>query len=122
MLRGGRRPPDHPDQPGGSTTFEPHELTGFFATPQWLRDFGISAWLAVGVTLLIAGIVWLLSLTSTIVLPVITAAVIAAVAGPLVAGLERHGVKRGLGTAIVLVSAIVLTLGVIVLILAGITS
>ena len=33
------------------------------AAPGWLRDLGITSWLLVGVTLLLVGAVWLLSLT-----------------------------------------------------------
>jgi hypothetical protein len=68
--------PDAPD------AFEPHDLTGLFAAPRWLRDLGTSAWLGVGVALFVVGMVWLLALT--IVTPVITASVVAAVAAPLV--------------------------------------
>jgi predicted PurR-regulated permease PerM len=104
------------------TPFEPRDLTALFTTPAWLRDFGTSAWLAVGVTLLIVGLVWLLSLTSTIVLPVITAAVIAAVASPLVGWMEGRGVSRGLAAGLFLIGAIVLVGAVVVLLLAGISS
>ena len=45
------------------------ELSGVFATPRWLRDVGLTAWLLVGVALFIVGAVWLLSLTQAIVVP-----------------------------------------------------
>jgi putative heme transporter len=61
---------------------DPAALTGLFTTPHWLRDLGLTAWLLVGVTLLLVGLVWLLALTHTIVMPVITAGVVAAVASP----------------------------------------
>src|SRR3954468_20736286 len=90
--------------------------------PPGRRDAGASAWLAVGVTVFVIGVVWLLSLTHTIVTPVIAAAVVAAVAGPLVAALERHGVKRGLGAALVLLGMVAVTAVVVFVVLAGITS
>ena len=68
---------------------DPADLTGVFDVPSWLRDVGLRAWLLVGVILFLVGAVWLLSLTETIVLPVIAASVIAAVASPLVGWLER---------------------------------
>src|SRR5687767_11728361 len=70
------------------------QLTRVFAAPRWLRDIGISAWLLFGVALFLVGIVWLLSLTHTIVVPVVAAGVIASVAGPLVGWLQRHRVPR----------------------------
>src|SRR4051812_4193656 len=102
--------------------FTPHKLTGLLVAPRWLRELGRSAWLAVGITLFVVGVVWLLSLTQTIVEPVITAGVVAAVASPLLALMERHGIRRGIGAALLLVVAIILGLGVVLMILAGIRS
>jgi hypothetical protein len=82
---------------------DPNELSGLFAAPRWLRDAGVTAWLLVGLVLLVVGIVWVLSLTHVIFLPLVTAGVIAAVAGQLVGWLKRHGVPRGLGAGLVLV-------------------
>jgi predicted PurR-regulated permease PerM len=96
-------------------------LGGLFAAPRWLRDLGTSAWLAVGVTLFVVGAVWILALTQTIVAPVITAAVVAAVASPLVGWLQRRGLARGLAAALVLVSAVVLGIGVVLLVVGGVT-
>lgn len=101
---------------------EPGELTGVFSTPRWLRDMGLTAWLLVGVTLLLVGAVWLLSLTHTIVLPVITAAVIAAVASPVLRWLAGRGLPRGVGAALLLLALVVLGAGVVFVIVAGITS
>jgi putative heme transporter len=115
---GARRAPPEPAQ----DAFEPHDLSGLFAAPPWMRELGTSAWLAVGVTAFVVGMVWLLSLTRTIVTPVITASVVAAVAPPVIAWLERRGLGRGAGTALFLVLGMVGAGGVIVLILAGISS
>jgi predicted PurR-regulated permease PerM len=101
---------------------DPRELSGLFTTPGWLRDLGITSWLLVGVTLLLVGLVWLMSLTSTIVLPVITAAVIAAVASPLVGALARHRMPRALAAILVLVALVALGIGFVLLIIGGITS
>jgi putative heme transporter len=101
---------------------EPSELTGLFATPRWLRDMGLTAWLLVGVTLLLVGAVWLLSLTHTIVVPVIVAAVIASVAAPLLGWLGRRGLPRGAAAGLLLLSLVVLGAGFVVLIVGGITS
>src|SRR5919198_53735 len=73
----------------------PEDLTGLFAVPQWLRDLGLAAWLLVGITLLLVGGIWLLALTHTIVMPVLTASIMAAVLSPVMGLLHRHGVPRG---------------------------
>src|SRR4051794_35423605 len=114
--------PDRQPPPQEDDAFEPRDLTGLFAAPRWLRDLGMSAWLAVGVGVFVVGMVALLSLTQTIVMPLITAAVIAAVASPAVSWLERRGVGRGAGTGLLVLGAIVLAGVVVIVILAGIGS
>jgi predicted PurR-regulated permease PerM len=81
---------------------EPGVLSGLFAAPGWLRDAGFSAWLLVGVVVLMAGVVWLLTLTAVIFIPVVVAGVIAAVAVQLVDLLNRRRVPRAVGALIVL--------------------
>jgi predicted PurR-regulated permease PerM len=76
---------------------DPGELAGVFAAPGWLRDAGLTAWLLVGLTVLVVGLVWLIALTHVIVMPLIAAGIAAAVGSPLVAWMKRHGVPRGLG-------------------------
>jgi putative heme transporter len=100
---------------------DPGELSGIFTAPQWLRDVGFMAWLLVGVAVFLVGMVWLLGLTQVIVAPVITAAVVAAVASPLVRWLHRHRIPRPLAAALLLVGIILIGIGVTVTIVAGIT-
>src|SRR4051794_26961438 len=115
--------PDRPAAPGERAgAAAPRDLTGLLTAPRWFRDLGRSSWLAVGITLFVVGVVWILSLTETIVAPVITATVVAAVASPLVRRLERVGLPRGLGAALVLVLGMVLAGAVVVVVLAGIRS
>src|SRR5436190_17018358 len=101
---------------------ESGELTDVFAAPGWLRDVGLTAWLLVGVALVLVGAVWLLTLTETIVTPVLAAAVVAAVASPLVAWLSRHRLPRALAAALVLIAIVVIGVLVFFLVVAGITS
>lgn len=75
-----------------------------------------------GVTLFLVGMVWILSLTETIVLPVIAASVIAAVASPLVGWMERHHVPRAAGAALLLLGLVVLGVLVTFVVVAGITN
>jgi putative heme transporter len=81
---------------------DPGQLSGLFAAPSWLRDAGFSAWLLVGVVVLMAGAVWLLTLTAVIFIPVVVAGVIAAVAVQLVDLLNRRRVPRAVGALIAL--------------------
>jgi predicted PurR-regulated permease PerM len=67
-------------------------------------------------------VVWILSLTHTIVLPVIAAGVVAAVASPVVAWLARHRIPRGLGAALLMLAIIALGAAVFIVIVAGVAS
>src|SRR3954470_18111914 len=121
-MRAWMRRPGEAPQDSGDVELEPRELVGLFTAPKWLRDLGLTAWLAVGVTLAVVGLVWLLSLTDTIVTPVITAAGIAAVASPLVRVFARSGIGRGAATALLLVTLLLLAVLVALVVLRGITS
>ena len=100
---------------------DPGELTEVIKVPQWLRDAGLLAYLLVGIGLLAFGLVWLMGLTQVIVLPVITAAVIASVASPLVRRMAAHRVPRILGAALVLLLIVGVGVGVVLMIVTGIT-
>lgn len=101
---------------------EPGALHGLFAAPKWLRDLGFSAWLLVGVAAALVGAIWLLSLVETIVMPVITAGIIASVASPLVDRLKRRHIPRGLGAALIFLLIVGVGAAIGLLILAGIAS
>jgi predicted PurR-regulated permease PerM len=124
ILRGRLRRPGREGAATGDelVEIEPGELSGVFAAPGWLRDLGFSSWLLVGVAAALAGAVWFLSLTQTIVLPVITAAIIASVTSPGVDWLKRHRVPRGAGAAIVFLAIVAIGVGVGLIILTGIAS
>ena len=96
------------------------ELSEIVWVPQWLRGVGQMAWLLVGFTLLLVGTVWLLALTYVIVLPVLAAGIVAAVASPLVAWMHRHGIPRGLGTALLMLAIIAIALGMTLVVVGGI--
>ena len=101
---------------------DPGQLARVFDVPSWLRDLGFMSWLIVGTLVLLGGVVWLLALTAIIVVPVITAAIVAAVLSPVVGWLARHRVGRGGGAALVLVGVIALGGLIVVLLVSGVTS
>src|SRR3954464_3582482 len=93
--------------PGGANGREeirPEDLSGMFAVPRWLSDLGLAAWLLAGIILLLVAIVFLLSLTDALVMPVVTAGIIAAVLSPVVTFLGRHHLRRGAAAVVLLVA------------------
>jgi len=101
---------------------EAGQLATMFAAPRWLRDLGRTAWLLVGCFALVAGIVWLLGATYTIVGPVVAAMILATVTIPIVGRLGRHRVPRAAGAAIVLLGLLALAVLVVVIVIGGITA
>jgi putative heme transporter len=96
------------------------DLSGVFAVPQWLRDAGQTSWLLVGLALLLVGLIWLLSLTNVIVLPVLAAGIVAAVASPLVFWMHGHGVPRALGAALMMLAIVLVGVGMTLAVVGGI--
>jgi putative heme transporter len=107
---------------GDYVEIDARELTGVFAAPAWLRDIGLTSWLLVGVALLLMGLVWLASLTQTIVAPVVTAAVVAAVASPLVAWMNGHRIPRPLAAILIMLGLIGVGVALFLMVVGGITS
>jgi len=124
IFRGRLRRPGREGADAGDEVIEiePGALSGIFAAPKWMRDLGFSAWLLVGVGAALVGAIWLLSLTQTIVMPLITAGIIASVASPLVDRLRRHGVSRGVGAVLVFLAIALIGVAVGLIVLTGIAS
>ncbi len=94
---------------------------GMFAAPPWLQDLGRTAWLLVGVALVLVGGFLLLGKAGEIVTPVIAATVAAAVAGPAVSWLKaRHRVPRAAGAGLVLLILMALGVLIVALVVSGI--
>ncbi len=99
---------------------ELNELSTVFSPPSWLNDLGRSAWLIVGVFALLAGLALLLGTTSTIVGPVIVAAIVATVTSPIVRALDRH-MPRAAAAAIVLLGLVAIAVLITIIVVSGIT-
>src|SRR5262245_34739637 len=119
FQKSGRAPAPEPER---RTVIEidATSLSRVFSAPMWLRDLGLLAWFLVGVSILLVGLIVLLGLTSTIVLPVTVGAILATVAGPIVTKLQRHRVPRAAGAAMVLLGIIAFTVLIVLLVFGGI--
>jgi predicted PurR-regulated permease PerM len=80
--------------PAGSRTAGP-------SMPWWVPPVGRSAWLLVGIAILVAIVLFLLGLISDLLIPLTFAAILAAVFVPLVDRFERWHVPRRLGAPLV---------------------
>jgi putative heme transporter len=120
-ARGEDAPAAAEPEPVRIDTVELGELATLFAPPRWLRDIGRASWFLVGFFLLLAGVIWLLATTYTIVGPVVAAAIVATVAMPLVGLLAQH-MPRAAASALVLLGLVALGVVVLLVVLGGITA
>jgi putative heme transporter len=118
LQRHGRAVPEG----DGASAIDVGGLARIFAAPRWLRDLGRVAWFLVGVGLVLVGLIWLLAEVATIVMPVVTGTIIAAVAGPAVSTLEQRGLPRALGASLILLGLLALAVVVLLLVLNGIVA
>jgi len=93
-----------------------------FAPPRWLRDLGLLAWIVVGLGVVLAGSIAMIDILSTIVLPVLTAGILAAVASPGVAKMQRHRIPRAAGAGIVLLAFVAAGILILLLVTSGIVA
>jgi len=77
--------------------------------PDWFQTLGRGAWLLVGIAVLLAIAFFVLGLISDLVIPLVFAAILAAIFVPLVDQLERWRVPRWLGAPLV----VLLVIGVV---------
>ena len=96
------------------------QLGDAFNTPRWLRDLGRSSWLLVGALALVAGLIWLLAETYTIVGPIVCALIVSVVTMPLVRRLDRH-MPRMVAAALVLLAIAAISVLIAIVVVAGIT-
>lgn len=76
--------------------------------PPWLMRWGTAAWMIIGIVV-VAAILYLgLARISTLIAPLVVAVVMGMLFHPLVDRLERSGVGRGLGAAIILLALAVI--------------
>ena len=108
------------ERPDDVVEIDAGQLSGLISLPDWLRNMGLIAWLTTGVILLLVGLVWLLSLANTIVMPLITAGIVASVCSPVVRKLNARGLPRAAGAGLMLLTIVVLTAALVVLVVGGI--
>jgi putative heme transporter len=87
--------------------------------PDWFQTLGRGAWLLVGIAVLLAIAFFLLGLISDLVIPLVFAAILAAIFVPLVDRLERLRVPRWLGAPLVVLLAIGVVSGITWMVVAG---
>src|SRR4030095_17101856 len=107
-----------PAELGGRRTPTVDQLPGL-RVPDWFQTLGRGAWLLVGIAVLLAIAFFVLGLISDLVIPLVFAAILAAIFVPMVDRLERWGVARWLGAPLVVLLGIGGVAGIRSVVLAG---
>lgn len=94
----------------------------FAKAPKWLRTTGVYGWLFAGTLVFVGAILWLIGYASGLTVPLIVAAVMAALFAPLVGRLTATGIPRPLGAAIVLLLLFAIVVFTIWLVVTGVIS
>ncbi len=90
--------------------------------PGWMTTAGIGAWLIVGIAAVLGLLGWFFTVTASISVPLILAAVVGMIAYPLCERMIARKVPKAAAALIVLLALIAVVVGVVWLVFAGIMS
>ena len=93
----------------------------YAAAPQWVKSIGVVAWCFIGVVVALGIVVSALSVVSSVILPLVFAAVLAVIFRPVELHMEQLGWKASLAAGAVVVGLLALLIGVVVITVRGIT-
>jgi predicted PurR-regulated permease PerM len=88
--------------------------------PEWYRRVGVASWYTIGIAGVLFGLIYLLDLLSTLVVPTLFAILLGATFMPAVDWLERHRVGRAWGAMIVTVLVLLGAFAILALMTVGI--
>ena len=97
---------------------QPPAVERLRSLPGWFQTLGRGAWLLVGIAILLAIAFSLLGLISNLLVPLIFAAILAAIFVPLVDRLERWRLPRWVGAVLVVVLAVGIVAGILWIVVA----
>ena len=88
--------------------------------PNWLRNAGVGSWAIIGITLVVAGVVFMTAKVSAVFIAVFVALVLTGLLNPLVNRLSKH-MPRGLAVAIALLGMFLIFGGMLTFVVTSVT-
>ena len=88
--------------------------------PTWLRNAGVGSWAIIGITLVVAGVVFMTAKISAVFIAVFVALVLTGLLNPLVNRLSKH-MPRGLAVAIALLGTFLIFGGMLTFVVTSVT-
>lgn len=86
-----------------------------FGTPRWLRGLGLSAWLTIGISVVVVLVVAVGAALATVTIPLLLAALLGATLAPLVTRLTKWGLPRWLASLAVTLLVVLAGIGLALL-------
>ena len=93
-----------------------------FTAPRWLRQFGLAAWLLIGIAIVVIALVALTGWLMTLFVPTLFAALLGATFLPLCDWFERHRMKRWLATLLTMCVIALILIAVVLIVVYGVFS
>lgn len=91
-----------------------------FEVPVWLRQFGLAAWLLIGLVIVLFALSAFVSALRTLFIPTLFAALLGATFMPLADKLERRGVKRWIAALLVMLLIVFIAVAVSLVVVVGV--
>jgi predicted PurR-regulated permease PerM len=91
-----------------------------YVVASWLREFGLTAWLLIGIGVVLLVVVEVVGALTTIFVPALFAALLGATFLPLADRLERWGVKRWLAALLVMLLIVLIAVAITAIVVMGV--
>ncbi len=103
-----------------SVAVAPPDERAAFTVPGWLAEFGRASWLFLGLAVAVVVVCAVLAKLSTLLIPVLFAALLAATFMPLADRLARRGVKRWIAALLVMLLIVLIAAAVAAIVVFGV--
>ncbi|HMK92300.1 MAG TPA: AI-2E family transporter [Thermoleophilia bacterium] len=97
-----------------------NQTTRAFAVPQWMREFGTSSWLIIGLVIVFVAALVLIAALRILLIPTLLAALLGSTFLPVADWLERHHCKRWLATLLTIALIVAIVAVVVLVVVVGV--
>lgn len=107
------------DEAAPTPNAEAPSETAHSGVPSWLRNAGVGSWSLIGLTLVVAGVVFATARISAVFIAVFVALVFTALLNPVVGRLSKH-MPRGLAVLLALLGSVLVFSGLVTFVVASV--
>jgi len=96
------------------------QTNGAYLVPQWMREFGMSSWLIIGLVVICIAALALIAALRVLLIPTLLAALLGSTFLPVADWFERHHCKRWLATLLTIVLIVAIVAVVVAIVVVGV--